>query len=327
MSIFKEKERVELFLLDQLAWILVVLVYISFAVIKPTAMLNPATLHFLIYSSVPIGFLVLAESMTLFTGNFDLSIAEQAGLIGMASGVILMRLPESSWLTPILCVLLPIIFGILCGSLNGALIGKAGLNPFLVTMGTMVAFDGLTMLIRPQSIWARDLPKFFISIGANEVTSIIIFVLILLCVWFFLKYIRSGVYLYAVGSDRETSRMFGINVENTIFMAYMLSGVFCGVSALFYVGFNKGVPMNMAGGALFPAFAGAVIGGVSLAGGRGSVVSAFAGSLLIGTLEAGLTMFAISPDARKVAFGILVVSAIVIDRFRTRLRDRILRPK
>jgi len=327
MKIFKEKEKIELFLLDQLAWILVIVFYTIFAIIKPAAMLNPATLHFLIYSSVPIGFLVLAESITLFTGNFDLSIAEQAGLIGMASGVILMHFQESFWVTPILCVLLPITFGILCGSLNGALIGKAGLNPFLVTMGTMIAFDGLTMLIRPQSIWARDLPKFFISIGADETISIIIFILILLCVWFFLKYIRFGVYLYAVGSDRETSRMFGINVENMIFIAYMLSGVFSGLAALFYVGFNKGVPMNMAGGALFPAFAGAVIGGVSISGGRGSVVSAFAGSLLIGTLEAGLTMFAISPDARKVAFGILVVSAIIIDRFRTKLRDRILRPK
>jgi len=306
---------------------LVVAFYVGFAVVKPSAMLNPDTLHFLIYSSVPIGFLVFAESICLFTGNFDLSIAEQAGLIGMASGVILMHIPSNSWFTPMLSVLLPMVFGICTGSLNGILVGKAGLNPFLVTMGTMIAFDGLTMLIRPQSIWARDLPPFFMSIGANEISSIVIFVIILGIMWFFFNYVRTGTFLYAVGGDRETSRMFGIKVENTIFMAYMLSGLFSGLSALFYVGFNKGVPMNMAGGSLFPAFAGAVIGGVAIAGGRGSVVSAFAGSLLISLLETGLTMFNISPDARKAAFGMLVVGAIILDRLRGRIRDRLLRPK
>ena len=323
----RTKEETQVFLLDQLAWILVIGFYLGFAVVKPTAMLNVDTLHFLLYSSVPIGFLVFAESICLFTGNFDLSIAEQAGLVGMATGTILMDLPRDSWYTIVLCIVLPVIFGIMCGSLNGFLVGKAGLNPFLVTMGTMIGFDGLTMLIHPQSIWGRELPQFFISIGANEISSIAIFILILIGMWFFFKYVPAGTYLYAVGGDRETARMFGIKVENTVLVAYVLSGLFSGLAAMFYVGFNKGVPINMAGGALFPAFAGAVIGGVAIAGGRGSVVNAFAGSLLIGLLETGLTMFAISPDARKVAFGMLVVGAIVLDRARGGLRDRILRPK
>jgi len=318
--------RFQLWLLDNVAWVLLVVFYAGFAGANPQAMINIDTLHFLLYSAVPIGFVVLAQSVVLITGNFDLSIAEAAGLAGMSTGVVLMHVPGDAWFTPALCVILPVALGAMCGALNGALVGKLGLNPFLVTMGTQIGFQGLKLLIRPQSIWSRDLPPFFISIGANEVSSIVIFLVVLVCLWFFLTYIRGGAYLYAVGGDKETSNMFGIRPDNTIFYAYLLSGIFAGLAAIFYAGFNKGIPINMAGGALFPAFAGAVIGGVAITGGRGSVVGAFAGSLLIGLLETGLTMFAISPDARKVAFAILVIGSILLDRVRGTLRDRILRP-
>jgi ribose/xylose/arabinose/galactoside ABC-type transport system permease subunit len=323
----RSTERVSLFFVEQIAWIVVAISYLGFAVLRPHAMLNLDTLSFLVYSSVHLGFIVLAESVCLFTGNFDLSVADQVAFISMATGVILMNLPRDSPLAAILSVTLPFLVGAFCGSINGALVGKAGLNPFIVTLGTSVAFRGASLLIHPQSIWRADLPPFFIEIGANQVTAIILFATVLVILWFFFKYTRLGTYIYAVGGDRETSRMLGISVENTIFTAYVIAGILSGFATLAYAGFNKGIPINVALGAIFPAFAGAVIGGVSLLGGRGSVVNAFAGALLIGTLHAGLTMFAVSPDARRVAFGTLVVGAIVLDRSRNKLRDAILRPK
>ena len=326
MELKRLKRQFGLFFANQLAWFLVVLFYLGFAAIKPHAFLNSEIPVFLVYSSVHLGLLVLAESVALFTGNFDLSIESQVALIGMASGVILMSLPKESILSNVLGIMLPILIGFVLGLINGAFVGLLKFNPFLVTLGTYIAYRGASLLIRPQSIWARELPSSFINAGADPIVTIIWFAVVLVAFGIFFKYTRLGNYIYAVGGDPETCKMMGIPSGRIVFIAFGIVGILCGLATLAYAGFNKGIPINIALGATFPAFAGAVIGGVSLSGGRGSLINAFAGALLVGVLDGGLTMFNISPDARRVAFGMLVIGAIAIDRFRERLRDAMLRP-
>lgn len=317
-------EKILVFILDQMAWLLAVSFYLSFAILKPSAMLNLDTLRFLIYSSVPIGFLVVAESVPLITGNFDLSIGQTTGLVAMATGYILMY---NSDLNPIFAFIMPFAFGILCGMLNGFIVGIAGLNPFLATLGTFLLFDGLTLMIHPQSIWGLDLPKYYTSFGWADYTATPFFIVTLLVLALAFRYSRAGIHIYATGGDRESAMMLGIRTRWIIFLAYTIGGFFCGASALIYTGFCNGIPLNLADGAIFPAFAGAVIGGVSLTGGRGSVINTFGGCLVVGTLEAGLTMFAITPELRKASMGLLVIFAILLDRVRTAYRDRLLRPE
>jgi len=320
------KRRFGLFFVNQLAWFVLIMFYAGFATIKPHAFLNFEIPVFLVYSSVHLGLLVLAESVALFTGNFDLSIESQVALIGMASGVILMHLPKESILSNVLGIILPILIGLALGLINGTFVGLCELNPFLVTLGTFMAYRGASLLIRPQSIWARELVPSFIAAGADPTITVAWFAVLLIVLGIFFKYTKLGNYIYAVGGDPETCKMMGVSPRKITFIAYGIVGILCGLATLAYAGFNKGVPINVALGATFPAFAGAVIGGVSLSGGRGSLINAFAGALLVGTLEGGLTMFNVSPDARKVAFGMLVIAAIVIDRFRERIRDAMLRP-
>jgi len=121
--------------------------------------------------------------------------------------------------------------------------------------------------------------------------------------------------------------MLGINKGIMYFFAYLIAGFFCGMSALFYTGFLFAIDPYTATDALFPAFAAAVIGGISLKGGRGSVINIFAGLILLAVIEAGLSMFAVSPFLREIVFGCLVIGAIVINRLRDSVRDRILRPR
>jgi ribose/xylose/arabinose/galactoside ABC-type transport system permease subunit len=312
------------FALDQMAWLLVILFYASFMALKPGAMLSFDTGWFILYSSIPLGFLVVAESIPLITGNFDLSIGQATGLVAMATGYILMRNPG---LNPVLAFVMPFAFGALCGTLNGFLVGILNLNPFLSTLGTFLLFDGLTLIIHPQSIWGIDLPKYYTVFGGTEYVAILFFLASLVILGLTLKYTRVGIHIYATGGDKESAAMLGIRTNRVVFLAYTLAGFFSGASALMYIGFVNGVPMNLADSSIFSAFAGAVIGGISITGGTGSVINSFAGCLVVGILEAGLTMFAISPELRKASEGVLVIFAILLDRVRINYRDRLLRPQ
>jgi ribose/xylose/arabinose/galactoside ABC-type transport system permease subunit len=121
--------------------------------------------------------------------------------------------------------------------------------------------------------------------------------------------------------------MLGISVENTNFWIFTISGALAGISGLLYVGYLKCIPSTIADGAIFLAFAGAIMGGVSLQGGRGSIIGALGGVILMGIIDAGCTMTAMEPALRGVLNGFILLIAILINRTRGSLRDRILMPK
>jgi len=317
-------ERVILFILEEISLILIFIFFGIFAYLRPKGILNIDTLIFTLYSAVPIGFVVLAESIVLFSGNFDLSVDQITGFSALCAARALMWF---NGFPTTLSIFLPIIIGALCGSLNGILVGRVRLNPFVATLGTLMFFKGLKLVVAPTSIWATSLPVFYLSVGRSISTTIIVFALILVFLWFFFRYTRFGINIYAVGGNPESAHMLGINIGRTYFFTYVLSGSLCGLAALFYSGYVSAVPTNIAEGTMIFAFAGSVIGGVSLKGGRGSVINAFWGILLLGFIETGLAMFAVASEVRIVSYGILVITAVIIASFKDSLRDRILKPK
>jgi ribose/xylose/arabinose/galactoside ABC-type transport system permease subunit len=308
--------------LDQIAWILVVLFYIAFAILLPGAMLKIGTLTFMLYAAAPLGFLVLAETIVLITGNLDLSIDNTAGFVAMASGLVIITVPGLPWY---LYILLPPLFGLLIGTVNGFFVGIMGLNAFLVTLGTTEFLSGARLLIYPGSIPGDRMPAEYLMLGGQPIIAIVSFLLVLTFFWFFLKYTRGGNHLYPVGGSSEAAMMMGINLKKIRLLAFMLSGLLAGVSGLYFTGFINSVSRNLADWTLFPAFSGAVIGGVSITGGRGSPVNAFAGTVFIGIIEGGLTMFAMPPEGRIAVYGILVIVAVFINKSRDLARDRIMR--
>jgi len=193
-------------------------------------------------------------------------------------------------------------------------------------LGTSMVFFGGNLLIHPYPIYGTDLPKIYTMIGNNEVISLSVFVATLIVLWFVLRSIRFGAHLYALGAGPKTASMLGINKGRMYFFAYLIAGFFCGMSALFYTGFLLAIDPYAGSNDLFPAFAAAVIGGISLKGGRGSVVNAVAGLILLGIIGSGLSMFAVTPYLRQFAYGCLVIAAIMINKLRDSVRDRILRP-
>jgi len=318
------KESILLFLLEEISLILIFLFLGIFAYLKPRGILNLHTLVFTLYSAIPIGFLVLAESIALFSGNFDLSVGQIAGLSALTAGNFLVILPG---FPPVFSIILPVIIGMLAGSLNGLLVGRLKLNPFIATLGTYMFFKGLKLIIRKSSIWSTDLPKFYLSIGKDILTTVLVFFILLVVLWFFFKYTKLGISIYAVGGNAQSSYMLGIGIANLYFVTYIIDGAMCGLAGLFYTGYDQGVPINIAEGTMMIAFAGAIIGGVSLRGGRGSVINAFWGILLLGVIETGLAMFAVSSEVRMASYGILVITAVIIAGFKDSLREKVLKPK
>ncbi len=313
------KEYLMLFALDNIAWFLAIFFYLFFAILKPNAMLNVDIIIFIFYSMTTIGSLALAESIALISGNIDVSVDRIVGFVGVLAAKLIISFP----INPYLAIFLPVVLGTLCGCFNGLLVGILRLNPFVSTLATSMVFSGLLLITSSTSLWS--LPKVYLYIGGNMGFAIIMFFCILVLFWFILRYTTLGRNIYAVGGNPFAALMLGVNLKKTIFATYAIVGMVCGLATLFYTGFCGSAPINMASNALFPAFAGAVLGGISLSGGRGSVVNAFAGGLLVGIINAGLAMFAVSEEIRMVSTGALVIAAILVSSLRETLREKVSR--
>lgn len=318
-------KKIQLVLLENLVWVIFILFFLVFGILRPHSFLTISNFRFLIFSSAALGFLVLAEGVVLISGNFDLSVGQMAGFLAMLNAKLITQwIPGVPWY---LAVIFIILLGGVMGAMNGFFVGKVGLNPFLVTLASYMLFRGATLTVSTMPI-AKGFPEIYLAIGGESIATIpiAIFVLIggLVTLAFVLQNTRFGAHLYAVGSNPRSSNMTGINVSNMLLYTYIMAGLLVGVAALLFTGFVGSATPGLANDTLFTAFAGAVIGGISLSGGRGKISGAVGGILLVGTIDAGLTMMYVPPEQVRVYMGVLVLAAILINRTKESMRDRLL---
>ncbi len=319
----KNLKNIQLFVVNNFSWFLIVAIYLIFAALRPTGMLSWGTIVFMIHSSIPLGFLVIGEALCLIVGGLDVSLAQMAGFTAMLSALIVTQWAPT--IPGIIAIFIPVIIGLVAGAVNGYFIGYQDLNPFLVTLGTFMGFEAGTLLLHSFPIYS-GFPNNYLF-GGESALSIPIFVGIVFLMALLLNHTRAGRYIYGVGGNAQSSRMLGVNPGHVKFFTFTMAGGFAGLSGLFYTGFLNTVPPSMGDGDIFLAFAGAIIGGVSLEGGRGSMTNAFAGLVFLALIEAGLSMFNVNPNLRRATYGILVLIAIIINRYRSYFRDRLLQPE
>ncbi|MFP4646694.1 MAG: ABC transporter permease [Candidatus Acetothermia bacterium] len=315
---------IALWFIQNFVWLLAAIFFAVFSVTLGRTFFNFNNLHFIFYVSSMVGMLVLAESVALISGNFDLSVAQNAGLTAMLTGVLIIRFN----IPGLVAIFLPIIIGGFLGAFNGFFIGRRGLNPFLVTLSTYLMFDWLTHVVRQTSIFA--LPEIYMFPGQGKIggiyAAIFVFLIAAILLFLFLKKATYGNYIYAVGGNPDAAEMVGVDSGNVVFWVFVLSGALSGIAGLLYTGYADAITSTLADGKMFMAFAGAIIGGISLNGGRGTATNAVGGIILIGIIEAGLTMMRISPQMQGFLKGVLVFVAILINQFRTRFRRKLLMP-
>jgi ribose/xylose/arabinose/galactoside ABC-type transport system permease subunit len=306
-------DDVTLLVLDNLVWPILVVAFLVFSVLLPESFLTVGNIRFLLLSSAAIGMLALGESVCLLSGHFDLSIGSIAGFSAMITALFMSQwFPNAPGVLGILVIL---AVGGAIGLLNGISVAYFDVNPFLQTLAFLIIFRGATIAASTYPV--TDLPESYMYPGGGELVpgipvAVVILIALFAVVAFLLKYHPFGLSIYAVGGNEQASRESGINTKQVVLAVYVVSGVLSGLGGLLYTGFLGAATPSLGDGQMFPAFAAAVIGGISIFGGRGNILGALGGVLLLGTIQAGLVMMEVQATLIRMTNGIILLGAILL---------------
>ncbi len=269
-----------------------------------------------------LGVVVVGESLILMIGGMDLSLESTYGLAPMLAAWLI--LPVSSFgdglmLNPYLGILVLLVAGAVIGLINGLLIVKGRLNGFIVTLGMTIVLAGLQNgIVKAQTLF--QLPTAFGYLGSAYVVgipvSLIVAVAIFVLVGLFLRYHRTGRAIYAVGGNPDAARAAGIRVDRVRIGVYVAGSVLAAIGGLMESGRVSAVTgqQGYGEGIIFSVFAAAVIGGVSLKGGRGNMVGAATGVILLGLVQNILDLANVSNYWIEAIDGVVILFALFLAR-------------
>jgi ribose/xylose/arabinose/galactoside ABC-type transport system permease subunit len=288
-------------------------VIVILSIISPSFLTSRNLLNIVRQSSIH-GIMAVGMTFVILTAGIDLSVGSVLALTGVLCASF-----EHAGLSVVLIVIAILGIGAFIGSVNGLIITKGKVTPFVVTLGMMSVARGLAHIYtdgQPISGFGDG----FRYIGASDFLGvpvpIIIFVLTILIAAVILRDTRLGRYTYAIGGNEEAVRLSGINVDRFKITAYAISGLTAALGAIILTSrLNAGESIAGTGYEL-DVIASVVIGGTSLMGGRGSVWGTFIGALLIGTINNGMNLLTIPSYWQLVVKGSIIVGAALLDRLR-----------
>ncbi|GAB2021826.1 ABC transporter permease [Pseudolactococcus yaeyamensis] len=264
------------------------------------------------------GLLALGVTFVIITGGIDLSIGSIFAVVIVVIGNFLVQ----GLVAPV-AIIAGCIVGAVLGAINGIVITKMKLQPFIATLGTMSVYRGCAYIITGG--WpVLNIPKSFRNLMDGAVflnISSAIFILIIFAVICFilLKFTKFGTFLLAIGGNEEATRLSGVNVDRTKMLAYAFCGIAAALAGMVMLArLGSGEPT--AGQAYeMDAIAATAIGGASLSGGRGSVIGTFLGAILLSTLKVGLVVVGVDSFWQYVATGAIIVVAAYFEILQSKL--------
>lgn len=289
----------------------------ALSALEPDTFLTAQNFSNVLSRSSYSGIIAMGMTAVIISGGIDLSVGSMMALCGMIAGLI-MTLHGEVVPTPglmVLGTLAGVGMGLVCGLLNGSLNTLLNLPPFIVTLGTMSAFRGISYVINRGMMF--DVPTYtFLGEGkiADIPINVLIFLLIVLLAFFILRYTPLGRYTYAIGSNRQAAYHAGVNVNRNLIAIYTLTGLFVGIAALIATSRTVSAQPTAGISLELDVIAAVVIGGASLAGGRGTVIGTIVGTLLISFLRNGCTLLGISTNIQLVVIGAIIIGAVALDQ-------------
>jgi simple sugar transport system permease protein len=273
----------------------------------------------ILQQSSELSILVIAESLILICGKFDLSLESIVGVAPMlAAWLMVMELYAGGsgiGLNVYLAMLIMFAVGALVGAVNGFLVVRMRLNAFIVTLAMLILLRGGTMGITNGKTMF-GLPEEFLYVGSAKIldvpVSIWIAGLLYLTFGLFLRYHRIGRAIYAIGGNADAARAAGIRVERITWGVYIVGGLLAALAGLMLTGRIASVVTSQGQNMIFYVFAAAVIGGISLNGGRGRLVGALTGVLLLGVLQNVLTLAEVPAFWIDAAYGAIILVALIL---------------
>jgi fructose transport system permease protein len=263
-----------------------------------------------------VGTIAIGQTLIILTAGIDLS----CGMVMALGGIVMTKLAVGSGMNPSLAIVCGLLACMAFGLVNGLLVTRIKLPPFIVTLGTMnIAFAITQLYSGAQTI--TDLPTemtFFgnaVAIGSAAVNYGTVFMLLMYAlVWWGLRDTQPGRHVYAVGNNPEATRLTGIATDRVLLGVYVLAGAFYGLAAWLSVARTGVGDPNAGQTENLDAITAVVLGGTSLFGGRGIVLGSLLGAVIVGVFRNGLTLMGVSSVYQVLITGVLVILAVATDQ-------------
>ena len=292
---------------------------ILFSFLSPTFRTYP-TLVSVLDNSYYITLMALGVTFPLITGGVDLSIGTGLVSYALIGGYFIVHQGVPVGVGILACIGM----GVLIGVFNGVLVAVMDLPPFLATLCTCMITRGLGPALcggfgvswpsaLSESGAFRKIFKFTTANGTVVPIGIIFIVVLVLIMSFVLNHTRVGRYTIAIGSNKEATRLAGVNVKFYHMLAYIISGLFAGLAGVAYAATYATIYPGSGAGFELDAIGGAIVGGVSASGGVGSIIGAFLGVIVICLMKVGLPFIGLQANWQQIFTGLVLIAAVLID--------------
>jgi len=286
--------------------------------------LEPGNLSLIVQQVMVVGTLGIAQTLIILTAGIDLSV----GAIMVLSSIVMAKLSADQGVPGLLALMIGFGVGTACGLVNGLLVTRLRLPPFIVTLGTLNVFFALNLYYsKSETVRGADMSELLlwtgntVDVGDTRITyGSLLMLALFLVVAYALKQTAWGRHVYASGDDQEAARLAGVRTDRVLLSVYVVAGLICAVAAWMLIGRIASASPQAGGTANLDSITAVVIGGTSLFGGRGLVVGTLFGALIVGVLRNGLTLSGVDVLWQDFAVGVLIVAAVAIDQWIRRVK-------
>jgi ribose transport system permease protein len=278
--------------------------------------LSVSNIQNIITQSSVIAIIAIGQSVVILTGGIDLAVGSIVGFVGIFAGLLI----KAGVPLGIVCLLV-IVSGIVFGAMNGVLVSYGKVPAFIVTLGSMQAIRGFTLLInsgKPISGFGSALSKLMkAQIFGIPVSIFYVFIFYALMILIMSK-TRFGRYIYAVGGNANAAKLSGVKVRRIELYAYIIGGIFAAIGGLMLLSRLAYADPNAGNSYEMNAIAATVIGGIALSGGKGTIGNTLVGALILGSLTCGLQILNVATYYQTIITGIAIVAAVFFDKSKER---------
>lgn len=302
--------------------IVLVLAVIVFGLLLGSKFFSPFALTLILQQVQIVGIVAAAQSLVILTAGIDLSV----GAIMVLSSVVMGQFTFRYGLPPAFAIMCGLAVGTFIGFVNGVLVARVKLPPFIVTLGMwQIVLAANFLYSRNETIRARDIEdnapllqlfgaKFNVG-GAVFTVGVVFMVALVLILAYALRHTAWGRHVYAVGDDPEAAELSGVNTQRTLISVYMLAGLICAFAGWALIGRIGSVSPTSGQLANIESITAVVIGGISLFGGRGSILGSLFGALIVGVFTLGLRLLGADAQWTYLLIGLLIIGAVAVDQW------------
>ena len=286
--------------------------------------LTPSNFSLILQQVAIVGAVAAGQTLIILTAGIDLSCGAIAIFSSMVMAKLVQGTPavEGDGLSVWLAFPAGLLVGMLAGGVNGFLVTKVKLPPFIVTLGTYNIFLALTLTYTKGTVPAYEMDPFLLTLGNYvnsgpfRITTGVLFMIFMYSVLAFaLRYTGWGRHVYAVGDDIEAARLAGISVNRVLMSVYMVAGLTFALAAWIVIGRVTVASPNTGGDLNLDSITAVVIGGTSLFGGRGTIFGSLIGAIIVGVFRNGLTLAGVDLYYQLLAIGLLIIFAVSVDQW------------